>query len=366
VFSGILQGLQEFYWINLTQVTANLLRALLIVIALKNGGGLLTVASITLVVPLLASGVCIPLVWRLIRVPFQAQYIDKAAFRKLINYGAVTFMIIVAERLRFQTDAMVIGVFISASAITYFSIGSKLVDYASNIVDSMADTFMPVSSHFDATDDATRMRRLFITGNRTCAMVILPVCATLLILGKSIIEVWVGPKYISSYIILVLLVVPRTLYRSQGASTRILFGMARHRPLALFVLGEGVANLVLSIVLVRRFGIVGVAIGTAVPLLFTSLGFMPYFLCHLLKVRLREFLTCAYLPAFGLCIPLVVTLLWVRHLFYAHNYVQLLVQLLAGGVVYCAGALWFFFTREPMGMELRTRFTEYMQQAAGR
>jgi O-antigen/teichoic acid export membrane protein len=321
---------------------------------------------ITVVLPLLASCVYILIVQRLIPVSFNRQYIDSASFRQLINYGAATFIIIVAERFRFQSDAMVIGIFLSASAITYFSIGSKLVDYANGVVDSMADTFMPMSSHFDATDDASRMRQLFIAGNRACAFVIFPICATLIILGKSVIEAWVGPKYVSSYIILLLLIVPRTVYRAQGASTRILFGMARHKPLALVLLAEGVANLVLSIVLIRRYGIVGDAVGTAIPLLCTSLLFLPSFLCHLLKVRLREFVTQAYVLPLGLCVPLVAVLLLMRHLFYAHNYIQLLVQLVVGGIVYGTGVLWFFFTREPMGMKLRTRFTEYVQQALGR
>ncbi|PYP94102.1 MAG: hypothetical protein DMD38_16410 [Gemmatimonadetes bacterium] len=58
-------------------------------------------------------------------------------------------------------------------------------------------------------------------------------------------------------------------------------------------------------------------------------------------------------------------LLLMRQLFYAHNYVQLLVQLLVGGTVYVAGVLWFFFTREPMGMQLRTRFAEYVHEFLG-
>jgi O-antigen/teichoic acid export membrane protein len=258
VFSGVLQGLQSFHWLNIVQVVSNLVRAALIVVALDLGRGLIAIAIVTAGLPLVASGVYLFVVRRLIPFTFSRKLIDRNSLRQLFNYGAITFMIIVAERLRFQSDAMVIGVFLSASAITYFSIGSKLVDYANNVVDSMADTFMPMSSQFDATGDRGAMRQLFIAGNRACAMVMLPVCATLIIFGKSIIEAWVGAKYVPmSYTILVLLIVPRTVFRVQGASTRILFGMARHKPLAIAYLVEGVGNLVLSVLLIRRFGIVG-------------------------------------------------------------------------------------------------------------
>ncbi|PYV12664.1 MAG: hypothetical protein DMG23_00285 [Acidobacteria bacterium] len=129
LFAGILEGLQKFYWLNLTQIISILLRAWLIVVALKRGGGLVTITLITVSFPLLSSVAHILMVRRSLPLPFGARFVDRRSFRQLISYGAATFMIIVAARLRFQTDALVIGMFLSSSAITLFSIGSKLVDY---------------------------------------------------------------------------------------------------------------------------------------------------------------------------------------------------------------------------------------------
>src|SRR5229473_3123185 len=47
VFGGILEGLQKFYVLNLTQIISTLTRALLILVALSHGGGLITIAAIT-------------------------------------------------------------------------------------------------------------------------------------------------------------------------------------------------------------------------------------------------------------------------------------------------------------------------------
>src|SRR5262249_53741329 len=55
VFGGVLEGLQKFYWLNLTQAASTLIRALLIVIALNHGQGLLTLALITVALPLIAA-----------------------------------------------------------------------------------------------------------------------------------------------------------------------------------------------------------------------------------------------------------------------------------------------------------------------
>ena len=54
VFGGILEGLQRFYLLNFTTMSSTLIRALLIVIALQHGRGLLTVALITVSMPLVS------------------------------------------------------------------------------------------------------------------------------------------------------------------------------------------------------------------------------------------------------------------------------------------------------------------------
>ena len=54
-------------------------------------------------------------------------------------------------------------------------------------------------------------------------------------------------------------------------------------------LGEAIANLVLSVILVRRFGLLGVAIGTAVPVFVANLFILAPAACRQLNVRVFDF-----------------------------------------------------------------------------
>ena len=124
-------------------------------------------------------------------------------------------------------------------------------------------------------------------------IVIFPVTAVLIILGKAVIEAWVGRKYVAgSYPVLLVVLIPTTLILAQNATPRIIYGMAKHKTLAWITSIEGVANLILSIVLVRKIGVIGDAIGTAVPLSFTALYFTPRYLSRLLGVRVWTCTTC--------------------------------------------------------------------------
>ncbi|HEY6291446.1 MAG TPA: polysaccharide biosynthesis C-terminal domain-containing protein [Terriglobia bacterium] len=167
-------------------------------------------------------------------------------------------------------------------------------------------------------------------------------CVVFVILGKQIIEVWVGAKYLPSYSILVLLVVPKTLYLAQAASTMVLLGMGRHRLLALISLPGGRLNLGLSVLLGRYLRIVGVALGTAIPLACTSLLFLPRQLCRILDVPLGAYLCQAFLVPLALSGPLGAVLVLLRSMFRPHSYGQLLLQVAPEVATYGLGLFWFF------------------------
>jgi O-antigen/teichoic acid export membrane protein len=255
-------------------------------------------------------------------------------------------------RLRFKTDAMVIGTFVSSAAITYFTIGSRLVDYAGDVVSSLAQVFVPMSSQSDATGDLVALRKILVAGNRACALIIFPLAAILIVLGKSVIEAWVGARYVSaSYPVLLVLIIPSTVMLAQSASGRVLYGMAKHKSLAVVTMMEGCANLFLSIFLVRQFGILGDAAGTAIPLACTTLFFLPRHLCRVLNLRLGIYLREAFLLPMILCVPLVGTLLLMRHWFVPHNYFQLTIHLLVASAVYGIELLWAVWSRKAWQVE---------------
>jgi O-antigen/teichoic acid export membrane protein len=358
---GILEGLQRFYLLNSTNIVGTLIRAALIIYFLHRGFGLLTVAFITMSMPLAMSAIRGVIAQRLVAIPYGWRYVDRESFRQVANYGSVTFMIIVAARLRFKSYAVIIGTFLSAAAITRFSIGSRLVDYAGETVSSVAQIFTPMSSQFHATGDYNGLRKIFISGNRACAFIMFPIAVALIVMGKSVIEAWVGPRYISSYIILLIALIPATLYNAQTTSNRILFGMSMHKALATVVLIEGVSNIILSVALVRPLGIIGDTIGTAIPLFCTAVFFLPRHLCRKLEVPILKFVTETYFYPLLFCFPMAFVLLVMQRSFYAHRYPQLVVNLLAGGTTYAVGVLWFF-TRESVGIELRGKLARYFVQ----
>lgn len=345
VFGGILEGLNRFYLVNITNLASTLLRAILIVLALTHGYGLLMVALITVVIPLLGSVVRAVIALRLLSLRFDWKYIDKESFRKIAGYSSVSFMLMIAYKLRFKTDEVIISTFVSVAAVTFFSNADRLVDYTGEVVSSLAQSFVPMSGQSHARGDTAHLRKIFVAGNRACALIVFPITAILVILGKSVITAWVGQRYVTAcYPVMLVLLIPSTFALAQGASTRILYGVAKHGSLAWVSAMEGLTNVILSVVLVRKYGLIGDALGTAIPLSCTALYFMPRHLCRILQVRLGTFLRQAYTLPVLLCAPTVLALLLVRRWFFAHSYLQVGAQILVGMIPYSLGLGWAIWT----------------------
>jgi len=345
VFSGVMEGLQKFHILNITQIISTLLRALLVLLVLSHGQGLLSVAIITMALPLVTALVRAKLVLRMLPLDLGLSHVDRSTLRQIVSYSGVTFIAIVADRLRFRSDALIIGAFLSTTAITFFAIGSKLVDYATEVVETMAQIFTPMSSQLDARGDFRALGELFVIGNRSCALIMLPLSVALITLGKPLISVWVGPRYLSSYPVMLALLLPSTLWYMQATSFRVLYGMGKHLTFAIAMVIEGVVNVVLSIWWVRHYGIMGDAMGTAIPLLVTAIFFLPGHLCRLLGIPLLTYFRRAFVVPILLASVLTLTLLLLQHLIPIRGYSQLISVVAIGSIVY-AGLLWFTFATQ--------------------
>ncbi len=179
------------------------------------------------------------------------------------------------------------------------------------MVSLAVDTFYPSATRLDSRGDLAGLRELQILGTKISLLISLPLCLGFLFFGKQFIVLWMGKEYAISAVYLSILAIPQFTSMSQFSSALILSGMAKHKPLAYMAFGEGVLNLILSIILVRRIGLVGVAWGTVIPHIINTGIVIPWYTLrtlhmsasdYLLKACLRPVL-CA-IPVTGLCYAL--------------------------------------------------------------
>jgi O-antigen/teichoic acid export membrane protein len=142
--------------------------------------------------------------------------------------------------------------------------------------------------------------------------------------------------------VLQILLLGHILSVTTHTSANIAYGMGRPKPMVLWRVGEAAANLVLSLLLVGRMGISGVAWGTTVPSLFISLFFFPSFVSKVVGLRVSTYLRRSWLPPFLAVIPFALACFITDRYWHATTLVHFFMQMVAILPIYILSVALFF------------------------
>jgi O-antigen/teichoic acid export membrane protein len=278
VFPCVLDGLGRFPAKTVIRTAGLLLRSGLFLAVLAAGGGLIELGVVITGCNLLEHlAMAVAARHYLPGLRFSVRLADRATFRTIRGYSLDAFLAMLAGRVSCQTDALVIGAFLAPESITLFAVAGRLIEYAKSSLRAATTVLTPAVSALEARGDDRAIRRMLLNSTRYVLWLILPVQAGLLLLGKPFLALWMGREYAErSYPTLAILALPLALALSQSVSGRILYGIGKLRWFARLALAEALVNLLLSVALVVPLGVEGVALGTAVPSLLSSLALVVY------------------------------------------------------------------------------------------
>jgi O-antigen/teichoic acid export membrane protein len=338
--TAVLRGLQRFDLMNILGVITTLLSALATIAILLLGGGVIGLVSITIVVIVLMQ---IPAVWLIYRIAPELRFGLASPNRKMLrtvtSFSSSIFLINVGGQLESKTDEIVVGAFLPVSAVTPYNLARKLSTLPQMITDQFLSLLMPMASELSAKNDQVRLRSLYLISTRLTLGTFLAIGICLVILAGPILTVWVGEEYAEYAYLVLILTLASFIDIPTWPAGFVLQGMARHRFTAIMTLCSGIANLALSLVLVQRIGLMGVALGTLIPTTIVSLGFVLPYAIRVIGVSGQEIYKNVVLPVFIPIIPagLVIFLLW--ELFEPVTILPTLLIAGAGSLLYFTGYL---------------------------
>lgn len=305
VFGGVLAALHRFDLISGVSIGQTVLRSSGVVWLLFRGHGILALAIWELVVVL--SGNLVQ-TWLCFRVYPQLRILFRYPTRKILRdfagYSVWVFLQHIFGQVIYYTDNLVVGAFVSVSAVTFYSISGSLIEYLRTIVASLTVTFLPLASNFEASGEHEKLRLLLRQGTRIAILVAWPIQIALLFRGETFIRLWMGAQYgHTSGRVLQILLLSQLFTVANSTSINITLGLAKHRITTYWAAGEAAVNFMLSIFLARRLGVYGVAIGTVIPSLIVHLVLWPRYICKIVGVSVTEHLVQSWLKPILAVVP---------------------------------------------------------------
>ena len=308
IFSGVLIAEERMMMATTISIAGTVARFAAVPLLLHVGLPLVTLAVImTVSAAMEAAAMAIAAFNRVPGLRLRPGVPQRAELRVLYGFGIRAFFVDLSGWIINYTDVIVVGAVIGAAGVTAYSIPLQLVTYGRVAVQGMLSALLPRLTAYDTHGEDRALASAYLRVCRNANFVAGFIAASLLTLGMPFLRLWIGEAFSSGSSMVLVCLALAGYFQAVGTQTAVPFYQARQalRVPVLVLLAEAAANLALSLVLARRMGVNGVALGTILPTICISLLLLPRHLCSTLKIPLKTLVTSAILPSFVLMIVIV-------------------------------------------------------------
>ncbi|MGE3275495.1 MAG: oligosaccharide flippase family protein [Vicinamibacterales bacterium] len=359
VFGAATTARQRFALNNGVAIAVALVNGLVTYVVLASGHGLLPLVAATTTVGLASyaayawtARVAMP------ELRIRPSGFSRALVAEVTTFSLYLFVIDIAVQIGFNLDNLVIGAALGTSAVAVYAVALRLAEYQRRLCNQFNGFLFPIVVTLQARGQSEAVRTMLIETTRIALILVTGATVVVVGFGAPLIELWIGPGFGGAVTPLYILAVAGVVLVGQGPLGNVLLGSGHHRLVAFASLGEALANLGLSLILVGPFGMNGVAAGTAIPVLVANLFILLPVACRRAGVPTPVFLwTVGRAPAAGL-VPAIAACALVRTAWPPTTLAGVLLEGAAVGALYLTVVALVGVDRD-----LRTRYLGYARQA---
>lgn len=288
-FRAMLSSDYQFTITGLADFLSLSIKATLTIIFIQNGFGIISLAVGTITSSIVSKLLIVSTsLVKIKKLKFGKKYLNKTKSIQLFKYSFKTFLSWIGDILRFSIDNLVISTFIGLSAVTIYNIPIRLFNYASQFIITSLGVLQPFFAQRVGEGNDEDIKVKFELAYGVSFALGGTLTAGLFVFGLDFINLWVG-EYEEIKVLLYITPAMLLLATSQNPCILILYAHNKHQYYAYQNIGEGVFNAMISIVAVQYYGIVGVAIGSLVPMFVTKLILQPKLTCKLIGFSLARY-----------------------------------------------------------------------------
>ncbi len=283
VFGGVIIGLQRIDLERGFQTLSGIGRLALTLVLLQKEHALVTLAVIFLLTTLIENVGYVTVVFRqLPGLRIHWRFLDLPTAKKCFGFSVYSLLDFFAYKLIEATDTVVIGFVFGTSYIVPYYVAHRLMTFIVEPLQMVGGVLMPRGAELGAHNHDQRLRMLVQKGLGVAFLLTAGITIGAWFFGDLVVQAWLGKTYEETHLLLVVLLTAQILATPMRVLRGVLFGMGKVEVPAVLYFIEALANIGLTLILIKPFGLLGVALGTAIPVFVVELfAFLPYALKQL-------------------------------------------------------------------------------------
>lgn len=207
-------------------------------------------------------------------------YFDKATFLLIGKFSSYLFAGLLCGIFIFQTDNILIGIYISATGVTVYYAAFRIQEVIRAINGLLGAPFIAAFSELQGKEEYDKQKNYLFKYTRLETALFIPIVIITIVFSRQFIINWLGEDFLLAVPTLQILLMWWFFNGTLMIAQMVITGKGQTDVFLYPNLINAVSNLVLSIILIRYLGIIGVALGTTIPMVITT--------CFLMKSILKR------------------------------------------------------------------------------
>lgn len=231
-----------------------------------------------------------------------------ARYRELVSYGSSTMLTSVANIARLKLGSLILAKTAGVTSVGIYSVASNLVTTMNTVIaGSLMNVLTPRLTRLHALNNQAELKQLFRLSIFSASVMACGMGLMLFVFGERFILLWVGDHFVESVSVLHVLTFVYVLSLSQGPSWNLMGAMNKLHFMSWVSFFEALVIVGLGFWLSGKYGAIGLAWATALPMVVTKALIHPWYTARIANMTLTEYLAPIALPfglaagVFGLC-----------------------------------------------------------------
>lgn len=297
VFGNLIYGHQRVDVWKTCSIIQLVTNAILVIIFLQFNFGLIGLA----VASILSSMALVALYLLFIHqakyeVVINPRLFQTKTFKEIAPYSLRTFVLGISSRVLYYTDPIVIGIFLGPAQVTPYDIVYKLCFLATYPFSIISTSIFPRFTRLFTIGDIDGLRSLYLKVTKLSIFIMLVTTVFLFFWGQDFINLWVGKDNFAGKDVLFLLLIMNFFHGLGTPAIALIQSIGKNKAITRSEVINAIFNLLLSIILVNRMGIVGVVIATLVSHICTSFWVLQLSVFKTITLSFRKYIRYAILP----------------------------------------------------------------------
>lgn len=343
--SGCLSAYERFTVNNAVGVVKLILKILLTICFLYIGMGVIAVALVDVII--IFAAIMFRSIYAIRQLHFKIKLnkFDFTLIIDLISFMFPVFLQSVVIYINGYVDKLVLGIMTSKADVAIYSVATTFTTVFNALPTAISSVFLPKATKmiFGGSYNSDDLTNFVIRPGRYQFMLCGGFLCGFALFGREFISLWAGPNTVQAWTIAMIIIIPNMIPLIQHTVISILDALKKRLFRSVTLLLISVINVIISILLVAKYGMMGAPIGTAFAFILGYGVIMNIYYQKEIKIQVGRLFKTIFSKTWLCLIPAVTIGFIINKLIPDYSWITLIAKGAVFSAVYGVALLFYGF-----------------------